>query len=77
VFCVGAICELAVMIHKVLDGFQREEFPTRLEELRPQLQGLVHMCDELIQNSSLRVFLTLILQIGNCLNAVSPHLRCS
>lgn len=77
VLCVSAVCELAVMIHKALDGFQREEFPTRLEELRPQLQGLVHMCDGLIQNSSLRVFLTLILQIGNCLNAVSPHLRCS
>lgn len=74
--CVSGVCELAVVIHKVLYGFQREEFPTRLEELRPQLQGLVHMCDELIQNSSLRVFLTLILQIGNCLNAVSLHLRC-
>jgi len=74
---VSAVCELAVMIHNVLHGFQREEFPTRLEELQPQLQGLVHMCDELIQNSSLRVFLTLILQIGNCLNAVSPHVRCS
>lgn len=77
VLCVSAVCELAVMIHKVLDGFQREEFPTHLEELQPQLQGLVHMCDELIQNSSLRVFLTLILQIGNCVNAVSLHLRCS
>jgi hypothetical protein len=77
VLCVGAVCELAVVIHKARDGFQREEFPTRLEELQPQLQGLVHTCDELIQNSSLRVFLTLILQIGNCLNAVSPHLRCS
>ena len=73
--CVSAVCELAVMIHEVLYGFQREEFPTRLEELRPQLQGLVNMCDELIQNSSLRLFLTLILQIGNCLNAVSPHLK--
>lgn len=75
--CVSAVCEPAVVIHKVLDGFQREEFPTRLEELQPQLRGLVHMCDELIQNSSLRVFLTQILQIGNCVNAVSPHLRCS
>lgn len=50
---------------------QREEFPTRLEELQPQLEGLVHMCDELIHNSSLRVFLTLILQLGNCVNAGS------
>jgi hypothetical protein len=77
VLCVSDDCELAVMIDKVLFGFQREEFPTRLEELWPQLQGLVDMCDELIQNSSLRVFLSLILQIGNCLNAVSSHLRCS
>lgn len=75
--CVSDVCELAVMILNVLYGFQREEFPTRLEELQPQLQGLVHMCNELIENSSLRVFLTLILQIGNCLNAVSPHMRCA
>jgi len=77
VLCVSAVCELAVMTHEVLDGFQREEFPTRLEELQAQLQGLVHMCDELTHNSSLRVFLTLILQIGNYVNAVSLHLRCS
>jgi hypothetical protein len=77
VLCVSDACELAVMILKVLYGFQTEEFPTRLEELQPQLQGLEHMCNELMQNSSLRVFLTLILQIGNCLNAVSPHMRCS
>jgi len=77
VLCVSDVCELAVMIDEVLFGFQREEFPTRLEELRPQLQGLVDMCDELIQNSSLREFFTQILQIGNCLNAVSSHLRCS
>lgn len=50
---------------------QREDFPTHLEELRPQLQGLVNMCDQLIGNSSLRAFLTLVLQIGNCLNAGS------
>ncbi|XP_021930222.1 formin-like protein 5, partial [Zootermopsis nevadensis] len=50
---------------------QREEFPTRLEELRPQLRGLVNMCDQLIKDTSLREFLTLVLQIGNCLNAGS------
>ena len=63
------------MIHEDLGGFQREDFPTHLEELRPQLQGLVNMCDQLIGNSSLRAFLTLVLQIGNCLNAVSLHLE--
>ncbi|XP_023722434.1 inverted formin-2 isoform X2 [Cryptotermes secundus] len=50
---------------------QREDFPTHVEELRPQLHGLVNMCDQLIKNTSLREFLTLILQIGNCLNAGS------
>jgi hypothetical protein len=77
VLCVSAVCELAIMINEALNGFQMEEFPTRLEELRPQLHGLVTMCDKLINNSSLRVFLTQILQIGNCLNAVSLQLRCS
>jgi hypothetical protein len=46
-----------------------------MEELQPQLRGLVNMCDQLTRNSSLREFLTLILQIGNCLNAVSLHLE--
>jgi hypothetical protein len=76
VLCVSAVCDLAVMINAAVDGFQREEFPIHLEELHPQLQGLVTMCNELINNSSLRVFLTHILQIGNCVNAVSLHLRC-
>jgi hypothetical protein len=31
------------------------------------------MCDELVSNASLRDFLTLVLQIGNCLNAVSTR----
>jgi hypothetical protein len=31
------------------------------------------MCDQLIRNTSLREFLTLVLQIGNCLNAVSTR----
>jgi hypothetical protein len=76
--CVSAVCcELATVINAAVDGLQREEFPTRLEELRPQLQGLVTMCDKLINNSSLRAFLTQILQIGNCVNAVSVHLRWS
>jgi hypothetical protein len=77
VLCVSAVCELAIVINAAVDGLQREEFPTRLEELRPQLQGVVTMCNKLINNSSLRAFLTQILQIGNCVNAVSVHLRCS
>ncbi|XP_069674281.1 inverted formin-2-like isoform X2 [Periplaneta americana] len=50
---------------------QREDFPAQLAELQPQLRGLQNICDNIIKNSSLREFLALTLQLGNCLNAGS------
>ncbi|XP_059491246.1 inverted formin-2-like isoform X2 [Neocloeon triangulifer] len=50
---------------------QREEFRPTVKELRPQLSAVLKACATLVDNSSLRDFLALILHIGNMLNAGS------
>ncbi|XP_065334653.1 inverted formin-2-like isoform X2 [Cloeon dipterum] len=50
---------------------QREEFNPTAKELRPQLKAVLKACSTLVENSSLREFLALILHLGNMLNAGS------
>lgn len=42
-----------------------------VQELKPQLKTVVDICDQVINNASLKEFLALILQFGNYLNAGS------
>ncbi|KAE8749292.1 hypothetical protein FOCC_FOCC003999 [Frankliniella occidentalis] len=50
---------------------QKEQLPTTVAELKPQLQTVINICDQVINNASLKEFLALILQFGNYLNAGS------
>ncbi|KAK3913210.1 Inverted formin-2 [Frankliniella fusca] len=47
---------------------QKEQLPTSVQELKPQLQTVINTCDQVINNASLKEFLALILQFGNYLN---------
>lgn len=50
---------------------QKEQLPVYVQELKPQLKTVVDTCDQVINNTSLKEFLALILQFGNYLNAGS------
>ncbi|XP_049946378.1 FH2 domain-containing protein 1-like [Schistocerca serialis cubense] len=49
----------------------KEEFPSRISELKEQLKAVADACNKLKANKRLKEFLALVLQLGNYINAGS------
>lgn len=54
--------------------FQKEELPFMVSEIHSQLDGIKEMCHNLIKDQPFKQFLSLVLFIGNYLNAVSINI---
>ncbi|XP_046988230.1 inverted formin-2-like [Schistocerca americana] len=50
---------------------EKEEFPSRISELKEQLKAVADACNMLKANKRLKEFLALVLQLGNYINAGS------